>query len=124
MKAGDSRESVTQGSVSTLDKEVDMAEVPDHMVPTDGLTNSTLLLAGIDSLEGSGGSLRFDIRDETGVYVGTFTVDVRPQPEGTTDALIAKGHEMMRDVLRQWLHTTEMARRHYAHLTPKSTDAS
>ena len=92
-----------------------MAEVPDHLVPTDGLTNSSVKFAGLDALPGRNGArIRFDIFDEGQSYVATFSFDIGPRPEGTIDALVAEGHRKMRDVLRQWLHGVDMMHQAYS----------
>ena len=96
-----------------------MAEVPDHLVPRDGLTNSSVEFVGFDAVPGqSGARIRFDIFDEDQDYLTTFAIYVGPQPAGTIDALIVEGHRKMRDVLRQWLHGVDMMHKAYARPKP------
>ena len=91
-----------------------MAEVPDHLVPTDGLTNSVIRYAGLDTFEGGGGAIhRFNIYDENREYVSTFEIETQPTGKGSADAMIERAHKQMVDVLRQWLHTTEKMRQEY-----------
>ena len=91
-----------------------MAEVPDYLVPTDGLTNSTMALAGIDLIGRGGIQARFNISDEDQNYIGTFAIDVLPRgSEGTSDAMIADAYRKMSDVLRQWLYSADKMRQVY-----------
>ena len=91
-----------------------MAEVPDHLVPTDGLTKSMIEYAGFDVDRTTGGaSHRFNMRDEEGDRVGTFTVYTRPTAEGSVDQMVAEAHRKMVNVLRQWLHVTDDLRKLY-----------
>jgi len=91
-----------------------MVEVPEHLVPTDGLTDSSIALAGIDLIGGGAIKARFDIRDENQVYIGTFTIPVHPRgQDGTTDQMIAEAYRSMTDVLRQWIHGVDMLRKVY-----------
>ena len=98
-----------------------MAEVPEYLVPTDGLTNSSVKFAGLDAIRGMNGArIRFDIFDEDQAYVATFAFDVGPQSEGAIDALVAEGHRKMRDILRQWLHGVDMMHQAYSKHKPVS----
>lgn len=91
-----------------------MAEVPDHLVPTQGLTNSHIEFAGFDVLEGGAVLVRFAMCDEDRNYLATFNVPVSPLAEGgTIDALVAEAHRRMCDVLRQWLYMTDVMRQAY-----------
>jgi len=99
-----------------------MAEVPDYLVPTDGLTNSSVRFAGLDTISGKNGArVKFDIFDEDEEYVATFAFDVGPQPEETIDSIVAEAHRRMRDMIRQWLHDVDVMHRHYSKQTPGST---
>lgn len=91
-----------------------MAEVPDYLVPTDGLTNSNIALAGIDLIGNGAINARFSITDESRDYIGTFTIEVRPNgQDGTADQMIADAYRKMTDVLRQWLHGVDTMRQMY-----------
>lgn len=91
-----------------------MAEVSDHLVPTDGLTNSHVRLAGIDTQPHSNGVVvRFDIRDEDDGYIGTLRIPVDPTSKTTVDALIVDAHKILTNMLRQWLFETDKMRQHY-----------
>jgi hypothetical protein len=91
-----------------------MAEVPDHLVPTDGLTNSRIHFAGLDTDEmGPGVTLRFVIRDEQDDLVGEIKIPVEPAMEGTVDAMIAEGFGRLTDMLRQWLYEADEHRQMY-----------
>lgn len=88
-----------------------MAEVPDRLVPSDGLTNATLTFAGLDLTGSNNVNLRFDIHDEQGRPVGVFTV-ATPKA-ANADLGIASGHRRMADILRQWLYTIDKMAEHY-----------
>lgn len=90
-----------------------MPEVAEDLVPTDGLTNSSIKLAGLDVIPG-GARLRFEISDEDQSYVGTFAVTVGAMPQGTVDAMIAEGYRQMKDVVRQWLHGLDVMHKAYS----------
>jgi len=79
-----------------------MAEIPDYLVPRDGLTNSSVQFEGLDALKGTGGArMRFAITDEDQRHLCSFEFDVPPQTDGTVDSVVAAGHRHMRDVVRQ-----------------------
>jgi len=91
-----------------------MAEIDDHLVPTEGLTNSFVEFIGLEKTTGeSDVRLKFGFFDEDHDHVGSFWVDVAPQPEGTLDAMVAEGHRRMVDVLRQWLYEMDNMRKAY-----------
>lgn len=91
-----------------------MAEVPDHLVPTDGLTNSLIKYGGLDTLPSGGGAIhRFDIYNEERKFVASFEIETGPTGRGSVDGMIAEAHRRMVDVLRQWLHLTEEMRQAY-----------
>lgn len=90
-----------------------MTEVPDHLVPTDGLTNSKMRFSGLDLLESGEQLLRFDISNEIRQPVATFTIEVGRSPDGNADKVIADGHAKMRDILRQWLYEIDTLERFY-----------
>jgi hypothetical protein len=60
-----------------------MAEVADHLVPTDGLTNARLRFAGLDLLDSGVQSTRFDLYDENERYVATPSIECRVQQMAT-----------------------------------------
>ena len=85
-----------------------MAEVPDHLVPTDGLTNANIRLAGLDTMQGGGGAIfRFDMYDEEKRYVGTFPITVDAPASGGVNAMVKTAYAEMRNVLRQWIYVIE-----------------
>jgi hypothetical protein len=90
-----------------------MAEVPDHLVPSDGLTNSKIRFAGFDLLEGGAQLVRFDIHNETQNFVASYAVEVGRSKGGNADTVIADGHAHMRSVLRQWLYTVDKLEQFY-----------
>lgn len=90
-----------------------MGEVPDHLVPTDGLTNSGVRFAGLDLLQSHEQILRFEISNENRQHVATFTIEVGRSPNGNGDKVIADGHARMRDLLRQWLYQIDKMEQHY-----------
>lgn len=91
-----------------------MAEVPDHLVPAEGLTSSTMFYAGFDAIPNESGAIhRFDIRDENGDYVATFKIKTRPTDKGTIDSMVAEAHQKLTDILRQWLWWTDHNRQHH-----------
>ncbi len=91
-------------------------QVPANLVPTDGLTNSLFSLVSMRRLGSRSGSIDFDFEliDEVGKPIGTFTVTVASNGSNSTDAMIADAYAKMVDVTRQWLYTFEKMRRAYA----------
>lgn len=89
-----------------------MVDVPEHLVPTDVLVDSTIRLAGFDVV-GSGATVRFEMVDIDGEPSGDLAIDVEPQPDGTIDAMIAEAHRKLCDVLRQWLYVIDKERQAY-----------
>jgi hypothetical protein len=93
-----------------------MAEIPDYLVPTDGLTNSYIRFGGLDVNydNGGGADVRFGIYNEDGQFLANFVIPVLPtERDGSVDALIAGAHRQMCDVLRQWLYMTDRIRQAY-----------
>lgn len=91
-----------------------MPEVPDHLVPTDGLTDSYIRFAGMDTHEGdSGATMNFEIYDENGVFIGTIGIDAYASEKGTVDAMIASAYRRLTDMLRQWLYSADKTREAY-----------
>lgn len=82
-----------------------MPDVPDHMVPRDGLTNATIRLAGLDAIPGSNGAVfRFDLYDEQKRLVGTFPIAVPVQAQSGLDPMMKVAYAEMRDVFLQWAY--------------------
>ncbi len=91
-----------------------MPEVPDHLVPMDGLTDSHIRLAGLDTHENDPGvTVRFDIYDEDDEFVGTLRLAVPPTSKGTVDAMIANAYAGLSGMLRQWLYEADQRRQAY-----------
>lgn len=90
-----------------------MADVPDHLIPSDGLTRSFIYLEGLDVLQNGGALVRFKLTDENGDYFASYGVTVRASKEGTTDQLLARAHQKMIDVLRQWTFVLDVHRQIY-----------
>lgn len=90
-----------------------MAEVPDYLVPTDGLTNSRVRFSGLDILRSGEQLIRFEMSNESQQHVANFTIEVGPSRNGNADKVIADGHSKMRDILRQWLYETDKLEQFY-----------
>jgi hypothetical protein len=86
-----------------------MAEVPDHLVPQDGLTNSSVRWYGMEIMHGQG-TVRFffGIYDDNQQKIADFPIDlpVTGDRPGVTP-LIAEAHRRMNDILRQWLYMND-----------------
>jgi hypothetical protein len=90
-----------------------MADVPDHLVPEDGLTDSFIRFDALHILHGQQAvEVTFGIYDEDQHLLGNFEIVVANEGGGT-NALIAAAHRQMTDVLRQWLYTTDTMRKTY-----------
>lgn len=91
-----------------------MAEVAAHLTPTDGHTNATLKFVGFDTTgEDSNATCRFDMRDESGSFVGTLYVPVGPQSEPGINPMVAAAHVKVTNILRQWLYVNDKMRQAY-----------
>jgi hypothetical protein len=90
-----------------------MAEVPDHLVPSDGLTNSKLRFAGFDLLDGGEQIVRFELFSEQRAFIATFPVRVGRSESGNVDTVIADAHARMRSNLRQWLYEVDVMEQFY-----------
>lgn len=68
-------------------------------------------LDALFTLEGSGnGTLRFEIKNDSGEHVGYYLLEVPPTEFGTTDAMLARGHRQMASIVRKWSdRLTELA---------------
>jgi len=85
-----------------------MSDVPDRLVPRDGLTNSYIKFVGLDAAGDAGAAVvRFDMHNENGTHIGTFRVVAGPTKNGSIDQMVSRAHRQMCDVLRQWLYMTD-----------------
>ena len=90
-----------------------MAEVPDHLVPQDGLTNSAIRFDALDILHGEHKTrFSFGIYDEHQVRIADFPIEVSAGTDGVA-AMIAEAHRRMTDVLRHWLYWMDEMREAY-----------
>lgn len=92
-----------------------MVDVPDHLVPTDGLTNSAIRF---DALEINHGDksvrVTFGVYDDQQARLTELFVDVPiADYPGGANGLIAHAHARMTDILRQWLYMTDKIRQGY-----------
>ena len=91
-----------------------MADVPEHLAPMDGLTNSFIRYAGFDTVENSGSAIhRFDIHDEGGKYLSTLRITTHPTDASTVNTMIVSAHRQFSDILRQWLYEADAGRQAY-----------
>jgi hypothetical protein len=92
-----------------------MAEVQNHLVPTDGLTNSLIRFDSFEVVHGAGGAnVKFGIYDEDAHWLADFVIFVSTdEGSGSVAGVIARAHRQMTDVLRQWLYMTDMLRQSY-----------
>ncbi|MCA1476771.1 hypothetical protein [Bradyrhizobium sp. NBAIM08] len=89
-----------------------MAEVPDHLDPTDGLTNAKIRFAGLDLWESGEQIIRFEIDDESRHRVGTFSIEVGSRPGATATW----------SFLRQWLHVIDKMEQFYRRQSSRRGD--
>jgi hypothetical protein len=92
-----------------------MADVPNHLVPRDGLTNSAIRFDGLDINHNDDTvHVTFGIYDDYQARVTEYVIEV-PLADypGGVNGLIAHAHVKMTDILRQWLHLTDTMRRGY-----------
>lgn len=92
-----------------------MAEVPDHLVPRDGLTNSAIKFDGFEILHGLGTvRITFGIYEDNDRRISHYVFDLPlGGHSGGANGLIAEAHRQMSDVLRQWLYRTDKVRQAY-----------
>lgn len=93
-----------------------MADIADHLVPRDGLTNSYLKFTKLLAApKGGGATIVFTLYDEDQIEIGEFDIAVAPRRggKGTVDEMIARAHRKMTDVLRQWIYMTDKVRQIY-----------
>jgi hypothetical protein len=96
-----------------------MAEVPDHLVPEDGHTNSAIRFDEMKVLHGTGtAAFKFAIYDEDQNWIGNFEIVVANPPRGGVSAMIAEAHRGMTEVLRTWLYWTDEMRQIYESQIP------
>lgn len=89
-----------------------MVEVAEHLVPTDGLTNTKISFTGF-AVAGPNGHCRFEMTDEDGSPIGEIVVTVDGASAGSVDAMIVEAHRKVSDILRQWLYVTDKRRAAY-----------
>ncbi|MCP3459627.1 hypothetical protein [Bradyrhizobium sp. CCGUVB23] len=94
-----------------------MATVPDHLVPQDGLTNSSVRWYRMEILHDEG-MVRFffAFTDENKQKIADYPIDL-PLSEaknGGFNAMIAEAHRCMNDNLRQWLYVNDTVYRAYS----------
>jgi hypothetical protein len=87
-----------------------MAQVPDHLVPTDGLTDARIRFSSLDVHQEGGADVHFGLYDEDENHLADFVIYVEPTDDGSIDRLVAEAHRRMCDVLRQWLYMTDKMR--------------
>lgn len=91
-----------------------MAEVPDHLVPTDGLTRSAIRFVGIEfDRETLAPTVRFEIVYGDGMRAGTFNIQPDSKRGDSMEAMVAEAHRDLRNILRQWLYETDVYTRAY-----------
>ena len=90
-----------------------MAEVAEHLIPQDGLSNARIIMEGLDAGTGGSAHVRFGLYDENELLIGVISIEVEATVHGTLDALVAEAHRHMCDVLRQWLYRTDVMRQAY-----------
>jgi len=72
-----------------------MAEVPDHLRPEDGLSDSNIRFDSFRVLHDTDAAeVTFGLYDEDGHHVGNFDIVVRSQAGGVRD-VIAEAHRQM-----------------------------
>ena len=86
-----------------------MATIPDHLAPTNGVSDAAMRFAGYDA-RGRATIVRFEISQGDRV-VGTFSFAIDPAP--SIDYALALAHQKMNDALRQMLYENELSRRVY-----------
>lgn len=85
-----------------------MAEVPDYVAPSDGLTNARIQFVGIDYPPGGKVTVRFELTDASGRHAGTFPVTPDVRVGDSIEMVVAAGHREMRDILREWLYRVDV----------------
>lgn len=89
-----------------------MVDVPEHLAPKQGLTNTALRFVAIEQVN-QDRVCRFEIRDDNKNPIASLDVAIPAENYGSVDAAIAAGHSRMIDMLRQWLYDVEFYRKHY-----------
>lgn len=102
-----------------------MAEVPDHLVPGDGLTSSAIRFDAMEVAHNRRGAVfKFGIYGEDKNWIANFDVFVETPPNGGVQQMIAGAHRQMSDVLRQWLYMTDVLRQSYETQSPDPSQAT
>jgi len=90
-----------------------MAQVPDHLVPADGLTDAHIRFSGLKVHDEGGADVLFSLYDDDENHLADYVIYVEPAEYDSIDGLIAEAHKRMCDVLRQWLFVTDKMRQRY-----------
>jgi hypothetical protein len=90
-----------------------MAQIADHLVPTDGLTDAHIRFSSLEIHEEGGADVHFSLYDDDENHLTDFVIYVEPAEYASMDRLVAEAHRRMCDVLRQWLYVTDKMRQHY-----------
>lgn len=88
-----------------------MPEVPDHLVPTDGLCNYGVRLGSVVTGRRGAAAFLFEIH-ENDTIVATIPITVGARDDGLY-GLYARAHSDLRDVFRQLVHVSDTLRVHY-----------
>ena len=86
-----------------------MATVPDHLVPTNGVSDAAVRFAGYEA-RGRAMIVHFEFSQGDRV-VGTFSFTIDPAP--SIDSALALARQKMNDALRQMLYENELSWRVY-----------
>lgn len=88
-----------------------MADIPDHLVPRSGLSNSFIKILRIEPVGNGGANFTFRLAGKDG-NGPDITVHVEPTGK-TMDHFYANAWATVRDVLLQQVHIAETFRLHY-----------
>lgn len=90
-----------------------MAQVPDHLVPADDLTDAHIRFSSLKVHDEGGADVYFSLYDDDENHLADYVIYLEPAEYGSIDSLVAEAHKRMCDVLRQWLYVTDKMRQHY-----------
>ncbi|MDH2382948.1 hypothetical protein [Bradyrhizobium sp. CER78] len=91
-----------------------MAQVPNHLVPEDGHTDSALRLDSMEILHGhQAARFMFGIYSESGQWLANFPIDIAIPGQGGLQEMFAEAHRAMTNILRQWLYMNDVMRQSY-----------
>ena len=88
-----------------------MAEVPDHLVPTDGLCNYSVSFSKMEALERGSARFTFDFT-EKGHYITSLSFDVMAEDDGL-NGMMVRAHKKLIDALRQSLYIADVMQKAY-----------